>query len=179
MAGAASVGINGQVLTFLPTLNLAANATYSMVISNVHDLAGNLAVGQPYTASFATVDTIGPVITSLQIASNATPLAGATIPVVAVISTNEHGASVAFTQDFTSIGNATNSPYQIMITLPSTGSTTIRAIKPPDQYGNQGQVVSLTIAVQLPQPPAIHFDGVFADGLGEGRPHELFHRHAD
>jgi hypothetical protein len=167
VSGTASVGINGQVLTFLPTLNLSANATYSMVVSNVYDLAGNLAVGQPYTASFATIDTIGPVITSLQIASNATPLAGATIPVVAVISTNEHGASVAFTQDFNSVGAATNSPYQVMVTLPSTGSTTIRAIA-TDQYGNQGQVVSLTIAVQLPQPPTIHFDGVFADGLAEG-----------
>ncbi len=167
VAGTTSVGINGQVLTFLPTVSLSANATYTMAISNVFDLAGNAAVGQPYVATFATVVTIGPTIVSLKLASNAVPLGGSTVPVVAVIATNRPGDTVAFSQDFTQIGTITNPPYQIMVALPNSGGTTIRAIA-TDQYGNSGQFASLTILVQTPQPPTINFAGVFCDGLLEG-----------
>lgn len=166
VAGTASLGINGQVLTFEPTVDLLPNAVYSIAISNVYDLAGNYAVGQPYLATFATLVTVGPSIASLQIASNAVPFAGSTIPVIAVLATNKAGDTVAFTQDFNAIGTVSNAPYQIMVTLPSTGSTTIRAI-PTDQYGNAGQYVSLTIPVQFPAPPTVAFAGTFDDGLGQ------------
>ncbi len=154
--GSTSLGINGQVMTFLPTAFLLPNATYTMTVSNVFDLAGNSAVGQPYNATFATLDTIGPVIASLDIVSNAAPLAGTTVLVEAVLATNEAGASVRFTQDFNPIGTATNSSYQIPVTLPASGSTTIRAIA-TDRYGNDGQYVQLTIPVQPPQPPTLQF----------------------
>lgn len=156
VAGTASLGINGQVMTFLPVANLQANAFYTMTISNVTDLAGNSAVGQPYIATFATLDTVGPTIVSLNIVSNAAPLAGATVPVVAVLASNEIGASVRFTQDFNSIGASTNAPYQIPVKLPASGSTTVRAIA-VDQYGNEGQVAQLIIPVQPPAPPGVQF----------------------
>jgi hypothetical protein len=167
VAGTAALGINGQVLTFLPTVDLSANSFYSMTISNVFDLAGNAAVGQPYTAAFATLVTIGPAIAALEIASNAVPAEGATIPVLAVLATNQPGDTVTFTQNFNPIGTASNAPYQIMVTLPFSGSTTIRAIA-TDQYGNEGQFVALTIPVQLPKPPTITFSGVFSDGFLDG-----------
>ncbi|MGO9201638.1 MAG: LamG-like jellyroll fold domain-containing protein [Limisphaerales bacterium] len=154
--GTAGLGINGQVMTFLPTANLLANAHYSMVISNVFDLAGNRAVGDPFTSTFATIDTIGPVIASLLLASNAVPTGGATVSVAATLATNEIGASVRFTQDFNPIGSATNVPYQVPVQLPRSGSTTIRAIA-TDQYGNDGQVVQLVITVVPPAPPTVQF----------------------
>ncbi len=167
VAGTPSLGINGQVMTFEPTLDLLPNATYSMTISNVFDLAGNAAVGQPYIANFATLVTVGPTISSLQLASNTVPLAGSKVTVVAVLATNKPGDTVAFTQDLNPIGTVSNALYQITATLPPAGSTIIRATA-TDQYGNQGQFVALTIAVQPPQPPTITFGGVFSDGFIEG-----------
>jgi hypothetical protein len=154
--GSAALGINGQVMSFVPTVYLQPNAAYSMVISNVFDLSGNRAVGDPFTSSFATIDTIGPVIASLLLASNAVPTGGATVAVVATLATNEIGASVRFTQDFNPIGSTTNVPYQVLVQLPRSGSTTIRAIA-TDQYGNDGQVVQLVITVAPPQPPTVQF----------------------
>jgi len=156
VSGSAALGINGQVMSFVPTVYLLPNATYSMVISNVFDLAGNRATGDPFRSTFATIDTIGPVIASLRLATNAVATGGATVPVVATLATNETGASVRFTQDFNPVGSATNVPYQVLVQLPRSGSTTIRAIA-TDQYGNDGQVVQLVITVAPPKPPAVQF----------------------
>ncbi len=156
IAGSASVGINGQVLSFVPTALLKPNATYTMTISNIFDLAGNRAIGDPFVTTFATLDTVGPVISVLRIASNAPPAAGATVQVEALLATNETGASVRFTQDFNPVGSSTNNPYRVSIKLPSSGSTTIRAIA-TDQYGNDGQLAQLIINVQTPQPPTVSF----------------------
>ena len=156
VAGAAAVGINGQVLSFVPTTLLQPNANYTMTVGNVADLAGNAAVGQPYTATFATIDTVGPVIAALRIASNAPPTAGGVVPIEADLATNEPGASVRFTQDFNPIGSATNTPYVVMTRLPTSGSTTIRAIA-TDRYGNDGQFTQLVVTVQAPQPPTVQF----------------------
>lgn len=154
--GTAAVGINGQVLSFVPTANLLPNATYSLVVSNVFDLAGNRAAGEPFTSTFATIDTIGPTIAVLKIASNAPPTAGALVPIEGDLATNEIGASVRFTQDFTPIGTATNAPYIAFAKLPTSGSTTIRAIA-TDQYGNDGQFTQLVVTVQAAVPPTVQF----------------------
>lgn len=156
VSGSASVGINGQVLSFVPTALLSPNATYTMTISNIFDLAGNRAIGDPFIATFATIDTIGPVISTLRMVSNAPPTAGATVMVEALLATTEPGGSVRFTQDFNPIGSANSNPYRVSVKLPGTGSTTIRAIA-TDQYGNDGQVVPLTITVQTPQPPTVNY----------------------
>ena len=156
VAGVVSVGVHNQVVSFVPNLYLQPNATYSFVVSNVFDLAGNPAGGQPYTGQFATLDTIGPVITNLQIIAGELPVANSTVSVVAALATNESGATVSFTQDFTPIGTATNPPYLANVMLPATGTTTIRAIA-TDRYGNNGQLVPLVLHVQPPQPPLIHF----------------------
>ena len=156
VSGSTSVGVNGQVLAFVPTVLLLPNSTYTLTVSNVFDLAGNAAVGQPYIATFATLDTIGPTITNLYLLSGHPPFAGAIVPVEADLAGNEPGATVSFTQDFIPIGTATNLPFQINVKLPLSGSTTIRAIS-TDQYGNNGQFVPLVIAVQSNQPPMVEF----------------------
>jgi hypothetical protein len=125
------------VLSFVPTGELEPNHTYTITVSNVFDLAGNRAAGEPFTASFKTLDTIGPLIAALQIASNAAPVANRTVFIETLLATNEPGASVRFTRDFAPLGTATNVPARVPITLPASGSTTIRAIA-TDQFGNDG-----------------------------------------
>ncbi len=154
--GSAAAGVDDQVLAFVPTVPLLPNATYTLTVSNVFDLAGNAAAGQPYIATFATLDTIGPTITNLHLVSGHPPYAGASVPVEADLAGNVPAATVTFTQDFTPIGTATNPPFQISVKLPLTGSTTIRAI-PTDQYGNNGQFVPLVITVQSNTPPTVQF----------------------
>ncbi|MGA2656274.1 MAG: LamG-like jellyroll fold domain-containing protein [Verrucomicrobiota bacterium] len=157
--GSAAAGVDGQVLAFVPTAPLLPNATYTLTVSNVFDLAGNPAVGQPYIATFATLDTIGPTITNLFLVSGHPPYAGATVPVEADLAGSQPGAIVSFTQDFNPIGTATNPPFQINVKLPLAGSTTIRAI-PTDQYGNSGQFVPLVLTVQSNQPPTVQISRV-------------------
>ena len=158
--GTAGAGVNGQVLSFVPTGELLPNALYSLTVSNVFDLAGNRATAEPFRATFATLDTIGPTIATLQIVSNAPPVAGATVQLEALLAnTNEPDASVRYTMDFQPLGTATNAPFQIGVPLPQTGSTTIRAIA-TDQFGNDGPLAELTLAVQVNQPPTIQFTRV-------------------
>ena len=154
VAGQTSVGVNGLVLTFTPTAALDVNATFTYSVSGVRDLAGNLAVNQPFSASFATLDTLGPTITTLRLATNQLPVAGATVRIEALLAANEPGASVRFTQDLNPIGSASSPPFSVAATLPTSDKTTIRAIA-TDRFGNDGPLAELTLSVQSNQPPAI------------------------
>ncbi len=154
VAGEAAVGVNNRVLSFLPAADLQPNATYTLSVSNVFDIAGNRAAAEPFVLTFNTLDTVGPTIASLQIASNALPVAGATVLIEALISGDEPNASVRFTRDFVPVGTATNVPFRVPVTLPASGSTTVRAIA-TDQYGNDGPFAELVITVQPPKPPTV------------------------
>jgi len=155
--GTTSVGVDGRVLSFVPAAELQPNAFYTLTVSNVLDLAGNRATNaEPYVATFATLDTIGPAIATLRIGDGLAPLAGRTVPIEALLAVAEPGASVRFTQDFTPLGSSTNNPFRVTATLPLTGSTTIRAIA-TDEFGNDGPFAELVIAVQANLPPTLQF----------------------
>ena len=153
-SGAANVGLNGLVLTFTPAAPLDVNAIYTMSVSGVRDLAGNLATNQPFIVTFATLDTIGPTIATLRIGDNKPPVAGSTVPIEALLAANEPGLSVRFTQDFNPVGSATNIPYRANVTLPAGGPTTVRAIA-TDRYGNDGPFAELVVTVVSNQPPSL------------------------
>ncbi|HAV63463.1 MAG TPA: hypothetical protein DCY13_13985, partial [Verrucomicrobiales bacterium] len=159
VAGTTSVGVDGRVLSFVPTDLLKPNTSYTLTVNNVLDLAGNRATNEPYVATFATLDTIGPAIATLRIGDGLTPLAGRMVPVEAVLAVAEPGVNVRFTQDFNPAGSTTNVPYRRSITLPLTGSTTVRAIA-TDRFGNDGPFAELVISVQANQPPTIQFTRV-------------------
>jgi hypothetical protein len=154
IAGTTSVGLNGLVLVFTPAALLEVNALYTLLVSGVSDLAGNLATNQPFISAFVTLDTLGPEISTLRLADNRAPVAGGTVPVEALLASPEDGAKVRFTQDFTPIGIATNVPYRVPVSLPQSGSTTIRAIA-TDQYGNEGPFAELAVNVVSNQPPTV------------------------
>ncbi len=157
--GTASVGVDARVLSFVPADLLAANATYTLTVSNVLDVAGNVSPLEPYTATFKTLDTIGPNIGTLRMADGRAPVAGATLSIEALLESPEPGVSVRFTQDFAPVGSTTLVPYRREVKLPATGSTTVRAIA-TDQYGNDGPFAELVIAVQTNQPPTVAFSRV-------------------
>lgn len=156
VTGQAAVGVDGRVLSFVPSDLLRPNSVYTLTVSNVFDLAGNRAAGEPFIATFATLDTVGPSIASLQIVNGRLPVAGSTLPVEALLTINEPGATVRFTQDFAPLGSAPNPPYRLNVTLPQTGRTTIRAIA-SDSYGNDGPFQELVLVVQTNQPPTLAF----------------------
>ena len=154
VAGVAAVGLNGLALTFTPAALLDVNASYTLTVSGVRDLAGNLALNQPIVATFATLDTLGPTIATLRLATNQSPVAGATVQIEVLLATNEPGASVRLTQDFNPIGSDNSSPFAVNATLPVTGSTTLRAIA-TDRFGNDGPFAELVLTVQSNQPPTV------------------------
>ncbi len=154
VAGTAAVGLNGLVLAFTPAAALEPNALYTLTVDGIQDLAGNLATNQPFTATFATIDTIGPSIAALRVADGRSPVAGPPVPVEAVLAGNESRVSVRFTQDLAPVGVATNPPYRATVTLPMSGSTTVRAIA-TDRYGNDGPLAELIINVLSNQPPTV------------------------
>ena len=154
VAGTTAVGLNGLILTFAPAAPLEVNATFTFALSGVRDLAGNLADHQPITGNFATLDTLGPVIATLRLATNQSPVAGATVQIEALLAGNESGARVRFTKDFIPIGSDNSAPFTVNATLPSGGSTTLRAIA-TDRFGNDGPFTELVLTVQSNRPPNV------------------------
>jgi hypothetical protein len=159
VAGTSAVGVDGRVLSFVPADLLKPNAIYTLTVSSVRDLVGNVSTNEPYVATFATLDTVGPAIASLGIADGAVPLAGSTVSFEAVLEEPENGVSVRFTQDFNALGNSDAAPYRVNATLPLAGSTTIRAIA-ADAFGNDGPLAELRVTVLANQPPTVQFTRV-------------------
>ena len=174
VAGTSSIGISGLVLTFAPAAALDVNATFTYSVTGVRDLAGNLAINQPISGRFATLDTLGPIIATLHLANNEAPVAGATVQIEALLATNEAGAVVRFTKDFAPIGSASAFPFTVNATLPAGGSTTFRAIA-TDRFGNDGPEAEAVVTVVSNQPPSISFTRIApATGpLTNGQPFSL------
>jgi hypothetical protein len=170
VAGSVSLGVNGLVLVFTPDTELSPNASYTLRVEGVRDLAGNLADAQPILASFDTLDTLGPTIVSLRLGQGKAPIAGASLPIEAQLAVDEPGASVRFTADFVPAGTASQPPYRTIATLPLTGSVTFRAIA-IDRYGNEGPFSELTLAVVPNEPPTLQLSrGLPAAGaIGSGQ----------
>ena len=123
-----------------------------LVVSNLIDLAGNRFASEPLTASFSTLDTIGPVVASLKL--NGPAVAGAAVPVEAILSEPEAGASVRFLKEVEPVAVATTNPYIAYITMPTNGSVRLQAIA-TDQFGNDGEITQLEVTVVSNTPPMV------------------------
>ncbi|HET6407449.1 MAG TPA: Ig-like domain-containing protein, partial [Chthoniobacteraceae bacterium] len=159
ISGTASVGLNGIVLTFGSATDLPPNATLTLTLSNVFDLAGNRAIGDPFTLNFSTLDTLGPNIAALALAAGESPIAGSTVAIEATLAAAEPGVSVRFSRDFTPIAVDSVAPFRANAELPFTGTTTIRAIA-TDRFGNDGPVRELQLSVVPNQPPTVQLTRV-------------------
>jgi hypothetical protein len=155
VTGAANLSADSKFLVFTPASPLKANGTYFIAVSNIFDFAGNRMVNEPLITRFSTVDTLGPVISSLRIADGKQPVAGATVVLQAALATNESGASVRYASNLTVIGESSIAPnYSVPITLPTNGSITLRATA-TDSLGNDGPFYETNFTVVPNASPTI------------------------
>ncbi|HYG23696.1 MAG TPA: carboxypeptidase regulatory-like domain-containing protein [Verrucomicrobiae bacterium] len=142
--GTANLSADGKILAFAPAAPLLPNRTYSLVISNLIDLAGNRFAAEPLTATFATLDTHGPAIATLKL--NGSPVAGATVPIEAVLAEPESGVTVRFFKELEPISFAATAPYIGSVELPTNGLIRLQAIA-TDAFGNDGEIRQLEVEV--------------------------------
>lgn len=159
IAGASSLGVNNLVLTFVPSVPLPVNASFTATLSNVQDLAGNFAVGQPFTRSFATLDTLGPEIALLRIKGGAATVGGSTVVLEAVLAAAETGVRYRLTANGVNAGTSAEDVLEIPLTLPESGTLVFRGIA-IDRFGNEGPLAELTVVAQPNQPPVVVLERV-------------------
>lgn len=156
VSGGLDIAFDNRILTFAPLTALRANASYTLTISNVFDLAGNVFTPNPLRITFFTTDNLPPVISTLRIADGRAPIAGSTVAVEALLAGNEPGASVAFAQDGVSLGVDNFAPFRVNISLPLSGSTRLTAAA-TDRFSNPGTNETLIINVVSNLPPVLTF----------------------
>ena len=173
-SGRSSLGPDLKTLVFTPDTVLAPNSAYTVTVNDVRDLAGNLALDHPLSSTFMTLDTIGPVVSELLIANDLSAVGGATVQFEARLEVNEPGARVRFTADFEPIGVAVMPPFRVPVTLPPSGSVTIRAVA-ADAYGNDGEVSELIVDVVPNRPPVLTLERAVPDSgpLVTGQPFSI------
>jgi hypothetical protein len=155
--GTVSLGVNGRVLTFVSTTDLPVNAELQVVVSGVRDLAGNEVANQPLVASFRTLDTLGPAISSVRIKGGANPTAGSTAVLESLLAAPETGDfRVRYTLDFTNVGTSAAGSTELAVTMPPAGDYTVRAIA-IDRFGNEGPFAEFALKVRANDPPTIRF----------------------
>jgi hypothetical protein len=150
--GTAALAVGNSVVIFSPQDFLRANTTYTFTVSGVVDLAGNPLAGGTFTASFATIDTIAPLIQALELTG--TPRAGGTVTVRPTIA----GADTARVEYAVALGGtavATTAPFEAALTLPTgVTETTVTAVA-VDGFGNRSPSFTLPVTIQQNNPPVV------------------------
>jgi hypothetical protein len=154
ISGTTSLGVNNLVLAFVPTVNLPVNQVLTATVSGVRDLAGNLALDQPLVSTFATLDTLGPVIGQLRLKGGAAPASGATVLVEALLAAPETGVRYRLSANAVVVGTSALDALEVPLSLPNEGSLLLRGIA-IDRFGNEGPLTEFTVNVQPNQPPVI------------------------
>lgn len=152
--GNITAGPNNLSLLFAPISPLPPNTQFTLSVSEVFDLAGNRAAGDPFVSTFHSLDTFAPGINSLRIADGRNPVAGATVSIEAVLAEVEPGLAVRFSQDFEFLADVFGSAPRVNVKLPASGSTTIRAFT-IDQLGNHGPPAEQVFVTTPNQPPVV------------------------
>jgi hypothetical protein len=148
------LGVNNLVLTFVPTSVLPVNAVLTASVDGVRDLAGNFALNQPLTSTFATLDTLGPVIAELRIKNGGAPTAGAAIVLEAVLANPEAGVTFRLSANAATVATSAVDVLEVPFTLPANGTVVFRGIA-TDPFGNEGPLAELSVSVVPNSPPGI------------------------
>jgi hypothetical protein len=156
VAGTTTLGVNNLVLTFVPSVPLPVNASFTATVSNVRDLAGNFAVGQPLATTFSSLDTLGPEIALLRIKNGVPPVAGSVITLEAVLAAAETGVRYRLSANAVTVGTSAEEVLEVPFSLPESGTIVFRGIA-MDRFGNEGPLAELTVMVQPNVPPEIQF----------------------
>ena len=153
--GRIDLALGGTTAIFTPVQLLQPNGIYTLVMSGVTDLAGNSLNGR-YTATFSTVDTLAPVISSLQLQGGGAAVAGTTV----TLQPNITAPDVAgVTYQIPGLGTqvVTTAPYTLTLTLPI-GITSLNvSVVAVDRVGNRSAPTVMTLNVVANLPPSITF----------------------
>ena len=140
----------GRVAILTPLMQLAANQTYTVSVAGVRDLPGNVMAGS-FSSIFATLDTIVPTVTALDLAAGSKLIAGNDVTVSAAVADGDV-AFVDFSVDDALAANDRSAPFAATLHLDRAGSVTIKAVA-QDLVGNRGPAKLLMIDVAADQPP--------------------------
>lgn len=158
--GTLALTLGNTVAVFSPADFLQANTTYTVTVAGVADLAGNPLVGGAFQASFATVDTIAPLLQALQLAG--TPRAGAQVTLTPTLTGSDVARVeylVAGTQPIVSAA----APFAATFTIP-VGATTVPVTATAiDAVGNRSSTFAQTIAVEANLAPVVQMVNVTGD----------------
>ncbi|MFN0129716.1 MAG: Ig-like domain-containing protein, partial [Verrucomicrobiales bacterium] len=157
VTGTTTLGVNSLVLTFVPTAPLPPNASFTITVNGVQDLAGNPMANQPLSRTFSTLDTLGPVLAELRLKDTPAPLANTPVTLQAVLAATEPGVRVRFSADAVTLATTEVGVLELPVTLPATGAVTYRALA-IDRFGNEGPLAELRVTIQENQPPVIAFE---------------------
>ncbi len=180
VAGETALAAGSTVLVFSPAHLLRANTTYVATVAGVADLAANPMTGGEFSVSFATIDTIAPRITALDVAGPAR--AGATLSLTPVF---DSGTSADVRRVEYLVGGATSAasstaPFTLAVAVPAGSSELVVHAAALDEFGNRSATftqlipVSANVAPQLvlrtvlpltraTQGQAIEFEAVATD----------------
>jgi len=146
---------SGTVAILTPTGGLLTDTVYTISVSGVKDLVGNLLLGT-YSSSFMTLDTLAPNVNSLTIPANADLIKGNTISVTAA--TDADTAFVDFFVDGKLAFTDNTSPFVYLLPLTKEGSIVIKAVA-QDAAGNRNPNIpwakELALNVLVDTPPSM------------------------
>ena len=155
VAGTAEVSVGGRVARLLTDRLLRSNTRYTLLVSNVVDLAGNAALGQPFISVFDSVDDLGPELSELRLRGGVSPVAGRRVELEAVLADAEDGVRVRFFSGLTNpLGAASTPPFRIVTTLPREGAVVFTAVA-QDRFGNDGTIRRLVMETVPDRPPTL------------------------
>ncbi|CAB1056387.1 Flagellar hook-length control protein FliK, partial [Olavius sp. associated proteobacterium Delta 1] len=153
--GETGLAFEGDVILFTPAQSLATDGRFTIHISNLKDVFGNI---NPYAYSytFNTIDTIAPGIQGLALVGTPALIRG--VPVQAAPTQVDAGTrTVDYFVNQNFIGTATASPFtsNTFNLIPAAGDTLFVEAVAVDEAGNRGPPASLAITVATNQPPIV------------------------
>ncbi|MHB8874563.1 MAG: Ig-like domain-containing protein, partial [Myxococcaceae bacterium] len=170
VAGTRSTSADGLSISFDPASPLAGTASYTLLVSGVADLSGN--VISSGHRSFRTVDLIPPVV-SLSVAGSSQPIAAGT-PLAAgalwefVFTATDDSNQVSqrtLTVDGVPLVPLVNSPFTYTWPASAAGTSSTLVARATDNAGNSAEF-RVVIQVVGDQPPACSFTAPSLANLG-------------
>ena len=143
---------SGAVVVLTPLEALASNSVYSVLISGVKDLVGNV-FAAPQSSTFNTIDTMVPIITALTMPVGSDLIKGNAISVTARTPDSDV-ALVDFFADDVRVKSISSAPFTMLYTIPKEGIIHLKAIA-QDKAGNRGIPAFLNLNVIADTPPLV------------------------
>jgi hypothetical protein len=156
VAGGSTIVAGNTAVSFVPAQLLLANTTYTVTLTGVLDTGGNALAGGPMSFTFTTIDTIGPVISSLQITGVARP--GAQISISPTIAASDvHHVEFLLATQGGNVGPLVTStaPFTLVTTIPATAQSLSIVATAFDEVGNRSSAFGRDVDLQPNAPPAV------------------------